>query len=108
MLYLFRTEYGQVIPIPAPVDMDGGDYVFALVGQASRLDCYTATVEASPAWQGQYIALTLPDLSGVPVGEYDYELRDGSEVLTRGVARIEDWRDGVTEYGTAETIMQYE
>lgn len=108
MLYLSRTDIAQTVPIPAPVDMIGGEYVFALVGQASRRDCYTVTVDATPAWQGQYIAVTLPDLSSVPVGEYDYELRDGSDVLTRGVARVEAWRDGETEYGNAEPIMQYE
>lgn len=60
-------------------------------------------VEVSPLW----IAVDA-DIPVMQSGEYGYELRNGNEVVSRGVAVVQELENNAVEYEQEETYIQYE
>lgn len=89
MLYLEHTTDPQGVVIASPTDSIADGFTLRLVGMASGIVYAAVTLtEAAPVMGGQYIAADIGLPADIRQGEYRYEVTDGAEVVTAGVAVV--------------------
>lgn len=110
MIYLKNITAKQVLRVPVSGLGEGAETpTFVLRSTTDNREVYEL------AWQEgvqevDYLRgmITLPD--GLPVGEYEYALSEGTQVLGRGVAQVGDYASVTVAPKEEETITfkQYE
>lgn len=97
MIYLAYTTEAQTVNIPADSEKATGTLTFAL---KSTIDGQTVTsagvADLSTRRLTYSVAVTLP--SSVKEGEYLYELKKGSDVLSSGLATVGNYERTTIQY----------
>ncbi len=87
MVYLNNTTEAQVLFIPKDGAMADGDLIFrakSTIDLETEIDLFVIDLQTSDLYFN--LSLTLPE--GVPVGEYEYTLTAGDEVMSTGLLVI--------------------
>ena len=105
MLYLENTDEAQVLFIPRNTRTSGGELAFKALSTIDReivVDLEVVDLQLSDLYL--QVAVTLPE--GCPVGEYEYTVLDGEDVVSTGLLIIGEYT-APDQYEKTITYEQY-
>lgn len=108
MIYLKNTTVRQMVRVPLTgLENNEMDFVLAIWSTTENHDVYRMAWEDSAVIDGYALGLvTLP--AGLPDGEYEYRLSEGTRMLSGGVAQIGDYKAVPVQKGnTTIEFKQY-
>lgn len=106
MIYLRHTTEAQSLFIPRNGGTAEGLCELRLKNTTDKRRAVEAVVDISVSRIYYALAVTLPeDLS---VGEYEYELAIGEDVLSTGLLFVGEYESGSEQYNTENIYEQYQ
>lgn len=106
MLYLQNTQEAQVLLVPRNGSIPSGDLTFkakSTIDLTLEMDLQVVNLDVSALYL--HLAVIVPD--GCPVGEYEYSVQVGSQILSTGLLVVGELNKP-EEYNKTIQYEQYE
>ena len=103
MLYLLNTQDAQFLLVPRNGEIPEGDLTFkakSTIDLTLEMDLQVVNLDVSALYL--HLAVIVPD--GCPVGEYEYNVQVGDQILSTGLLMVGEF-DKPDQY---EKPIQYE